>query len=402
MHTPDPTPGTVAAPSAAAIAGRQANTLLRASLALAGAFLLGAAWQGAGTMAAASGAMLVGASLAWRFALARQQRRQAVLLTHFAERLAEGDLTCRIASTAPGSDSAGINERFNAMARNLARLLLGLSRASRELSSVAAESNSNACNGDDGVRAQRDITVSSAAALEELSQSLAMSRELAQDAASFADAAETAARDGNDRGQTLARRMHDIGDSLQATAQCGEELVARSGEIEHIATLIAEIATQTNLLALNAAIEAARAGEDGRGFAVVADEVRKLAERTSAATRDIQARIQVVRSGGSELMQALQHAGLQVREGSGDMQDMLGALAGIRDTVGRNLGAIREIATASHEQSSASQSLARDIEQVASLAERNEALVRDNRELSRYLDQMAGQLNDTLQAYRYE
>ncbi|MDQ8022655.1 MAG: methyl-accepting chemotaxis protein [Moraxellaceae bacterium] len=400
MHTPDS--GIDAAPSTPAPAGRPSLLWLPGALTITGSFLLGAAWQGAGTLAAGSGAMLLLGSLAWRLLNAHQQSRQALSLTSFAEGLAGGDLTCRIASTQPGSAHAGINERFNAMARSLARLLLGLSRASRELSSVAAESNSNARNGDDGVRAQRDITISSAAALEELSQSLAMSRELAQDAAGFADAAETAARNGNDRGETLARRMHDIGDSLQATARCGEELVARSGEIEHIATLIAEIATQTNLLALNAAIEAARAGEDGRGFAVVADEVRKLAERTSAATREIQARIQTVQSGGSELMQALQQAGLQVREGSSDMQDMLAALAGIRGTVGRNLDAIREIASASHEQSSASQSLARDIEQVAGLAERNEALVRDNRELSRYLDQMAAQLNETLQAYRYE
>ena len=69
---------------------------------------------------------------------------------------------------------------------------------------------------------------------------------------------------------------------------------------------------------------------------------------------------------------------------------------------GRTRDLIHEIAAACAEQSAASQSVARSIEQVAQLADRNETLVRENSDLSRYLDQLAGQLTEMLNDYRYE
>jgi len=63
---------------------------------------------------------------------------------------------------------------------------------------------------------------------------------------------------------------------------------------------------------------------------------------------------------------------------------------------------VDDIAQASREQSIASQNLAQNIEQVAQLADRNELLVRENTELSGYLDQLAHQLTTTIQGYRFE
>jgi methyl-accepting chemotaxis protein len=80
----------------------------------------------------------------------------------------------------------------------------------------------------------------------------------------------------------------------------------RSLEINQIVELIDEIAAQTNMLALNAAIEASRAGEQGKGFAVVADEVRKLAERSSSATKDIGAFIEMIQDATHDTVQAME------------------------------------------------------------------------------------------------
>ncbi len=85
--------------------------------------------------------------------------------------------------------------------------------------------------------------------------------------------------------------MRAMGAHTQEAGVSLARLDDSSRRIEHIVQLIREIADKINLLSLNAAIEAARAGEHGRGFAVVAQEVRNLAEKTFAATHDIDATV---------------------------------------------------------------------------------------------------------------
>jgi methyl-accepting chemotaxis protein len=170
----------------------------------------------------------------------------------------------------------------------------------------------------------------------------------------------------------LARIRSAVDSSSARVADLG----AKSDQIGAIVETIDDIAAQTNLLALNAAIEAARAGEAGKGFAVVADEVRKLAERSSRATKEIEALIDQVQRDTDLAVQAMRTGAAEVEAGEVAGRRSAEAAAEIRDATSlRDAGtgtlyrALDAIATAAVDVVSASDDIARVVAQTAAGAE---------------------------------
>jgi len=121
-------------------------------------------------------------------------------------------------------------------------------------------------------------------------------------------------------------------------------------------------------LALNAAIEAARAGDAGRGFAVVADEVRKLAEKTMSATQEVGQAITGIQAGTRKNIQNVEQVAVTI-ESATTMSVRSGeSLKKILELVHLVNDQVQSIATASEQQSAASEEINQSVEQVATIS----------------------------------
>ena len=214
--------------------------------------------------------------------------------------------------------------------------------------------------------------VETAASMEELSSTVKLNAQNAQQASQLAIAASDSASHGGGVVSAAVARMKDISDS--------------SRRIADITSVINGIAFQTNILALNAAVEAARAGDQGRGFAVVAGEVRSLAQRSAQAAKEIETLI-------SESVS-------QVEEGTRQV-DLAGeTMSGIVSSVTQVKDLMQEIAAASDEQNRGISQIAQAMTEMDTTTQQNASLVQESSAAASSLEEQAAKLQQTVSIFR--
>ena len=280
--------------------------------------------------------------------------------------LADGDLRQQVETDS--TDEIGTMGRaLNKAIEGMANTIQSISGTAEHVASASEEISSSASEQAQGAETQKDQTAQVATALQEMSSTVLQVSENSSKAAEASHKAAETARHGGSVVEETLKKMRTIADSVSDTAKKVEDLGKSSDQIGHIIGVIDDIADQTNLLALNAAIEAARAGEQGRGFAVVADEVRKLAERTTSATKEIAQMIQTVQSETKVAVAAMEEGNRQVEAGvqsTAQAGDSLKEIIHMSESVGEM---ITHIATAATEQSSATEEINKNMDQIAKL-----------------------------------
>jgi methyl-accepting chemotaxis protein len=311
-------------------------------------------------------------------------------------RAAAGDLAISIGSAPKGSMLASFAEMVAAIRSMLIEIGAGASQVTSNAERIATASNEVAI----ASQRQTDATSSIAAAIEEMTVSVTQISDSAGDTERDATESVRLADEGSARALAASREINQIATTVSDASGRIRSLEARAGEISSIAGVIKGIAGQTNLLALNAAIEAARAGEQGRGFAVVADEVRKLAERTSAATIEIEEMIAAVQSETGAAAQVMDAALPVVAEGVRSAEGAAESLRLIRGSAETTFGHIRDVAGATREQSAASTSIAQRVEEVAQMVEETSAASRSTADTAAELERIAAELHTLVNRFR--
>ena len=253
----------------------------------------------------------------------------------------------------------------------------GMLAAAAQIEGVVKNINEALLNLTEVVQVSNTGAEQSASRLSETATAMEQMNVTVREVANNADTASAVSSQTRDKADSGEKVVQKVVTTIQTvhdqTRQLNDDmniLGEQAQAIDRIMAVISDIADQTNLLALNAAIEAARAGEAGRGFAVVADEVRKLAEKTMASTTDVGGAIRAIQDSTHKSREQVDKSVNIIAEAT-ELANLSGqALQEIVQMVDGSAEQVRAIATASEEQSAASEEINRSIMEVNQLSAR--------------------------------
>jgi methyl-accepting chemotaxis protein len=291
----------------------------------------------------------------------------------FAERVAQGDLSGRMAVADADLTETGLLKRaLRDMNSSLHRIVSQVRSGTDAIAHASGEIAAGNLDLSSRTEEQASSLEETASSMEQMTSAVRQNSSNAGQANQLAaSAAEVAVKGG-----AVMTRMVDTMGAINDSSR----------KIVDIIAVIEGIAFQTNILALNAAVEAARAGEQGRGFAVVASEVRSLAQRSDTAAKEVKLLIDA--------------SVAQVADGGVLVGQAGHTMEGIVESINRVNAIVGEIAGASREQESGIDQVNQAIGTIDSATQQNAALVEEAAAAAAALQEQAGRLAEAVKVFK--
>lgn len=315
----------------------------------------------------------------------------ASLMVH-VDRFGDGDFSQPIQSRS--NDELGrMRQQLGNAQAFLRDMMAQIKEASGQLTQSAdtvSRASSEIAHGSQSTTSRIEQT---ATAITEMTSTVQEVAQNANGAAESASGADKAAQEGLSVMNNTIATINGLSQEVSAASEVIRKLEEDTNSVGTVLDVIRGIAEQTNLLALNAAIEAARAGEQGRGFAVVADEVRNLAQRTQESTAEIQQIIENVQTGAKDAVSAMEK-GRDTTSSCVEQANQAGvSLKTITDAVNQIHMMNTQIATAAEEQTTVSEDISQNINEISSATGEIHGNVRQFNQLASQLAEMAEELS---------
>ncbi len=329
-----------------------------------------------------------------------------------------------------GDEFGAMSQAIRDMRETISNLIQKTSNSAERLAASSQELNASARQSAQASEQVSQSVTNSAGEVSEQQQSVGDSLDsinaamksidnigkTADEVSSHATKANNQAVVGNQAVDAAVNQIISVEKIVNNSAATVDKLGKRSQEIGQIVEAISGIADQTNLLALNAAIEAARAGEHGRGFAVVSEEVRKLAEESQGAAQKIAALIGDIQAETTSAVDSMQKGTTAVKEGTESVEklrdtfeDIRGATDNVAVAAKNMVTELDAIAKATEKIRDNSQAISdksvhvsHEMENVSAASEEQSASAEEIASASDELSKLAQDLQNSLQAFKYD
>lgn len=340
-------------------------------------------------------ALIIGRRIAGSVTKVSEQIKQIGQTLNLAERvtLSESDLAL---NREAGQAAAAFNHLMSALQGAFSQIMEHTDNLARASAALSASSDKLAAS----TQSQSDDAASVAAAIEQMTTSLQLVSDNAEEANQVSRRAGELSADGCIIINEATAEIGKIADSVKQASAIIQEMGQQSNDISAIVLVIKGIAYQTNLLALNAAIEAARTGAQGRGFAVVADEVRKLAGSTGQSTTQITAMITAIQKSARDSVVGMDAAEERVRAGVTLSNKAKSAISEIRQGADQSVRVVGEITSALREQNSTNQAIANHVKKITGNTEECNAIAKQTASAAKNLDELSRSMRNAINQFK--